>query len=179
MHSNLVHFITENNIKELNRSFGPVGPLLKSIGSDSTREEDWIVRLQNTRNGVCVEARPKRGGQWTRLASQMPKDIVKLTRAIQDKSGNLMSRISWSDWCSGKWTGFQTSLQKKVKQALMLFVRITRRIKVVTHQTIQATLNIGFSQTMKISINPKTSSLEDKLKFISLCLTPPRLDLKN
>lgn len=169
MKEHLVHLLTTNQIEKFKSSLGPGGPNinLKSKRQDSL--EEWVLRLENTRAGVMVSARPKRGGEWRCKADELPTEVWTLVKGRKHKNGGLVSGFEWQFWARG---GVVSSLVKRVKQALLVFVEIVRRVRVMGAYLVEAVFDRGQGRTQIVTLDLSSANGKDISQFVQLCQDP-------
>lgn len=169
MKEHLVHLLTTNQIEKFKSALGPCGPKinLKSKRQDSL--EEWVLRLENSRAGVMVSARPKRGGEWRCKADELPAEVWKLVKGRKHKNGGLVSGFEWKSWARG---GVVSTLVKRVKQALLVFVEIVRRVQVVGAYLIEAVFDKTDQRAQIVTLDLSSASEKDISEFVRLCKEP-------
>lgn len=169
MKEHLVHLLTTNQFEKFKSTLGPVGPKisLKSKRKDSL--EEWVLRLENTRAGVIVSARPKRGGEWRCKADDLPAEVWKLVRGRKHKNGGLVSGFKWKSWVKG---GVVSTLVKRVKQALFVFVEIVRQVRIMGEYLVEAVFEKTDSRSQVVTLDLSSASEKDVFEFVRLCQKP-------
>lgn len=166
MKEHLVHLLKTNQIEKFKSSIGPDGPIINQTSKRQDCLEEWVLRLENTRTGVLVSARPKRGGEWRSKAEELPDEVWKLVKGRKHKSGCLVSGCDWNFWTKG---GGVSTLIKRVKQALLIFVEIVRRVRVTGAFVVEAVFERTERRSHVVALDLSSACGKEISEFVRLC----------